>query len=37
MMLEQLRDLQRVEGVPITVHAGLVFVIRSLPITFQAR
>jgi len=36
MMLEQLRDLQRVEGVPITVHAGLVFVIRSLPITFQA-
>jgi len=37
MMLEQLRDLQRVEGVPIIVHAGLVFVIRSLPITFQAR
>jgi cytochrome P450 len=37
MMLDQLRDLQRVEGVPITVHAGLVFVIRSLPITFQAR
>ena len=37
MMLEQLRDLQRVEGVPITVHTGLVFVIRSLPITFQAR
>ncbi len=36
MMLEQLRDLQRVEGVPITVHTGLVFVIRSLPITFQA-
>lgn len=37
MMLEQLRDLQRVEGVPIIVHTGLVFVIRSLPITFQAR
>ena len=37
MMLDQLRDLQRVEGVPIIVHAGLVFVIRSLPITFQAR
>jgi cytochrome P450 len=35
MMLEQLRDLQRVEGVPITVHTGLVFVIRSLPITFN--
>ena len=35
MMLEQLRDLQRVEGVPITVHMGIVFVIRSLPVTFQ--
>jgi cytochrome P450 len=35
MMLEQLKDLQRVEGVPIMVHAGIVFVIRSLPITFQ--
>ncbi len=35
MMLEQLRDLQRVEGVPITVHTGIVFVIRSLPVTFQ--
>jgi cytochrome P450 len=37
MMLEQLRGLQRVEGVPITVHTGIVFVIRSLPVTFQPR
>ncbi len=35
MMLGQLRNLQRVEGFPITVHMGIVFVIRSLPITFQ--
>ena len=35
MMLEQLRNIQRVEGFPITVHTGIVFVIRSLPITFQ--
>ena len=35
MMLEQLRDLRRVEGAPITVHRGIVFVIRNLPITFQ--
>jgi cytochrome P450 len=35
MMLEQLRDLQRVEGFPILVHAGIVFGIRSLPVTFQ--
>src|SRR6266516_687895 len=35
MMLKQLRDLRRVEGVPITVHTGIVFVIRSLPVTFQ--
>ncbi len=35
MMLEQLKGLQRVEGVPITVHMGIVFVIRSLPVTFQ--
>jgi hypothetical protein len=35
MMLEQLRDLQRVEGFPIMVHAGIVFVIRSLPVTFR--
>lgn len=35
MMLDQLRDLQRVEGFPIMVHAGIVFVIRSLPVTFQ--
>jgi cytochrome P450 len=35
MMLQQLRNLRRVEGVPITVHTGIVFVIRSLPVTFQ--
>jgi cytochrome P450 family 109 len=35
MMLQQLKDIRRVEGVPITVHTGIVFVIRSLPITFQ--
>ena len=35
MMLEQLRGLQRVEGFPIMVHAGIVFVIRSLPVNFQ--
>jgi cytochrome P450 len=35
MMLQQLKNIQRVEGVPITVHSGIVFVIRSLPVTFQ--
>jgi cytochrome P450 len=35
MMLQQLRNLHRVEGVPITVRAGIVFVIGSLPVTFQ--
>ncbi len=35
MMLKQLKDLQRVEDFPIMVHAGIVFVIRKLPITFQ--
>lgn len=35
MMLEQLKDLRRVEGIPITVHTGIVFVIRSLPVTFS--
>jgi cytochrome P450 len=35
MVLEQLRGLRRVEGAPINVHTGLVFVIRSLPVTFQ--
>jgi cytochrome P450 len=35
IMLQQLKNLQRVEGVPITVRAGIVFVIRSLPVTFQ--
>ena len=35
MMLQQLTNLQREEGVPIMVRAGIVFVIRSLPVTFQ--
>jgi cytochrome P450 len=35
MMLEQLKGLQRVEGFPITVRTGIVFVIQSLPVTFQ--
>ncbi len=35
MMLQQLKNLQRVEGVPVMVQAGIVFVIRSLPVTFQ--
>ncbi len=35
MMLEQLKDLQRVKDVPIMVRTGIVFVIRSLPMTFQ--
>lgn len=35
MMLEQLKGLQRVEGVPIEVHTGIVFVIENLPVTFQ--
>jgi cytochrome P450 family 109 len=35
MMLEQLKGLQRVKDFPITVNTGIVFVIRSLPITFQ--
>jgi len=37
MMLEQLKNLQRVEGFPIMVNTGIVFVIRSLPVTFQPR
>ena len=36
MMLEQLKDIQRVKDAPVNVHTGIVFVIRSLPITFQA-
>jgi len=35
MMLEQLKDLKRVEDVPIMVRMGIVLVIRSLPVTFQ--
>jgi cytochrome P450 len=36
MMLEQLRDIQRVESAPIAIRSGIVFVIQSLPITFQS-
>ena len=36
MLLDQLHKLQRVTGVLINVHAGIVYVIQSLPITFQA-
>jgi cytochrome P450 len=35
MMLDQLKGLQRVKDFPITVNTGIVFVIRSLPVTFQ--
>ena len=35
MMLEQLKDLKRVEGVPVAIHTGIVFVIGNLPVTFQ--
>ena len=35
MMLEQLRDLKRAQGVPIHIRTGLVFVIGNLPVTFQ--
>ncbi len=35
MLLEQLKDLKRVEDVPIHIHAGIVFVIGNLPITFH--
>ena len=35
MMLEQLKDLKRVEGVPIEISTGIVFVIRNLPVAFQ--
>src|SRR5207237_9044800 len=37
MVLEQLKNLQRVEGFPIMVNTGIVFVIRSLPVTFQPK
>lgn len=35
MMLQQLKDLHRVEDVPVSVRMGIVFMIRSLPISFQ--
>jgi cytochrome P450 len=35
MMLAQFKGLQRVKDFPITVNTGIVFVIRSLPVTFQ--
>jgi cytochrome P450 family 109 len=37
MMLEQLKQIQRVPNAPITVQAGLVYIIQSLPVTFQPR
>jgi cytochrome P450 len=36
MMLHQLKGLQRVKDVPIKVSRGLVFIIRNLPVTFDA-
>lgn len=36
MMLEQLPRLQRVQDFQVMVHTGIVFVIGSLPVTFQA-
>lgn len=35
MMLDQLKNIQRVESDSTMVHSGIVFVIRSLPVTFQ--
>lgn len=35
MMLKQLKNLRRVPGIPITVQAGIVYVIRELPVTFD--
>jgi len=35
MMVEQMKDLRRVEGVPIEINTGIVFVIENLPVTFQ--
>jgi cytochrome P450 len=36
MMLEQLKDLRRVENIPIVIRSGLVFVIQNLPVTFRS-
>jgi cytochrome P450 family 109 len=36
MLLQQLKGLQRVKDVPIKVSRGLVFIIRNLPVTFDA-
>jgi cytochrome P450 family 109 len=36
MLLQQLKGLQRVKDVPIKVSRGLVFIIRNLPVTFEA-
>ena len=35
MMLDQLKNIQRVKDVPVNVQTGIVFMIQSLPITFQ--
>jgi cytochrome P450 len=36
MLLEQCKHLQRVEQAPIPIRAGIVFVIGSLPVTYQS-
>lgn len=37
MMLSQLKNLQRVSAAPVHVNVGIVFVIHSLPMTFDPR
>lgn len=37
MMLEQLKGLQRVKDVPVKVSRGMIFIIRNLPVTFDAQ
>ncbi|WP_220210027.1 cytochrome P450 [Reticulibacter mediterranei] len=37
MILTQLKQLRRIPDTPIMVRAGLVYIIQSLPITFQVR
>ena len=37
MILSQLKNLQRVPNLPVRVSAGIVFVIPSLPMTFEAQ
>ncbi len=35
MLLQQLKDLHRVQDTPIAIRTGIVFVIQNLPVTFQ--